>query len=84
MSRQGIKIKMIIFNLTKEEVEKINAWRKDHDCKLDDDPIFPGQKKIGAIGGQFTYLFTPTGLGTITIVRCGCGAEIDLTDVDSW
>lgn len=37
-----------------------------------------------AIGGEFTYCFTPTGLGTIIKVKHYKGEEIDLTDYDSW
>lgn len=44
------------------------------------DPIFPGHKKVGAIGGELTYMFTPTGLGVIEKVRCTCESEIDASD----
>ncbi len=38
----------------------------------------------GAIGGVTSFTFTPTGLGVIVKVRCGCGEEVDITDFDSW
>lgn len=39
----------------------------------------------GAIGGEITYCFTPTSLGTILVVKhAGTGKEINLTDFNSW
>jgi hypothetical protein len=41
--------------------------------------------KSGAIGGRYSYIFTPTSLGTVSRVKCcACQAEIDLTDYDEW
>lgn len=54
---------------------KLAAWQEEH--------MHPGEKK-GAIGGAWTYSYTPTGLGTVVKVSCACGGEIDLTDYDSW
>ena len=40
---------------------------------------------VGAIGGRFTYSFTPTGLGMIVEVVDGIsGKSIDLTEYDLW
>jgi hypothetical protein len=38
----------------------------------------------GAIGGELTYSFTPTSLGTIIKVKHSSGAELDLTFYESW
>lgn len=38
----------------------------------------------GAIGGRFSYKFTPTGLGTIIHCECACGDHLDVTDYDGW
>lgn len=54
-------------------------WVKKHTkkkCKV--------YKNPGAIGGGMTYSFTPTGLGTIVKVQCGCGDSFDVTDYDNW
>lgn len=49
------------FPISEEEEKKINDWIKEICDK------YPGN--AGAIGGRFTYKFTPTGVGTFgTIV----------------
>lgn len=60
--------------------EKLNKWFCDHKC------VYYGRPDsyAGAIGGNFTYEVTPTSLGDIFKVSCGCGQEIDLTDYESW
>ncbi len=48
------------------------------------------QKKInsGAIGGEITYEFTPTTVGTVIIVTYCKGTDVeavvDVTDYDEW
>lgn len=41
-------------------------------------------KYDGAIGGKWTYEFTPTSIGTVCKVRCACGYSDDLSDYNSW
>jgi len=67
-----------MFELTKEKRQKFNDWLNQHNkyCQLKDND--------GAIGGRLTYCFTPTNLGIIITVKCGCGAECDLTNVEDW
>jgi len=36
----------------------------------------------GAIGGKFTYSFTPTSLGVIAVITCSCGYKLDCTDYE--
>lgn len=69
---------MISFSLESGELEEFAKWNEEHKkkCSLKDSQ--------GAIGGRLTFSFTPTGLGTITEVKCGCGEEIDLTDYKGW
>lgn len=44
-----------------------------------------GQPYLGAVGGVFTYTFTPTGIGTVIRVVCSyTKAELDVSDYDSW
>lgn len=77
--------KLMQFNLTDDESIKMADWLIAHNskCKYYDDGTKP-YNPVGAIGGRLTYSFTPTGLGVITIIKCACGAEIDLTDYESW
>lgn len=38
-----------------------------------------------AAGGRYTFRFTPTGLGDVTVIICGaCRKRKDLTDYDAW
>lgn len=66
------------YALEDDELAKLNAW--DHQCKWHGTP----DRYAGAIGGELTFSFTPTSLGRIAKVRCGCGAEIDLTEYSAW
>lgn len=68
------------FHISKEDAEKIRTWINKHDltCKFSD-PM-----SCGAIGGRFTYQFTPTGLGMITSIVCACNEEFNFTDYDYW
>ena len=41
--------------------------------------------KSGAMGECFSYIITPTGLGTILEVKCNvCGKSKTITDFDNW
>jgi hypothetical protein len=61
------------FTLSPEQMEKFEKWRKEK-----------GEVYVGAIGGAYTFCFTPTGLGTIEVVKCADGTELDLTDYDNF
>lgn len=65
------------FTLTAEQMEKFDTWRIKKNER-------DGQVNVGAIGGAYTFCFTPTGLGMIEEVRCSDGTKINLTDVDNW
>jgi hypothetical protein len=61
------------FQLNEDEIAKFKEWKKL-------------LKKLppAAIGGSYTFCFTPTGVGTsVTVVRID-GQKIDLTDYDKW
>lgn len=65
------------FNLEIEQEKKASEWIKN---QLTSKP-----KNSGAIGGRFTFSFTPTSLGTIIKVEDNQTKEIlDLTDYSSW
>lgn len=64
-----------MFSLDKDELKKLREWQKGHDQTV----------YTGAIGGRYTYSFTPTSLGTIAKVKDAVTkTEIDLTDYLSW
>jgi hypothetical protein len=66
-----------IFTLTAEQMKKFDTWRIEKNKKN-------GPVDVGAIGGAYTFCFTPTGFGTMEYVTCADGTKIDLTDSDSW
>lgn len=69
-----------MFELYDDEKEKLREWLKEHDKKC----VLAVPMNQGAIGGRLTYCFTPTGLGAIVKVKCGCGSEVTLTNFDDW
>ena len=68
------------FELSDKELASFNEWREQHDKTC---PHAKGEG-LGAIGGRFTYSFTPTGLGVVTEIKCACGGEVNVTNVDDW
>jgi hypothetical protein len=65
------------FTLTAEQMKKFDTWRIEKNKTK-------GEVNVGAIGGAYTFCFTPTGLGTVEVVKCADGTQLDLTDIDSW
>jgi hypothetical protein len=68
------------------DVEKIKAWCDEQDKKVAQKQNRPdGQAYYGAIGGAYTYMYTPTGLGLIVKIKNNLTEEIlDLTDYENW
>jgi len=64
------------FVVSDKDTEKSKKWQEQHKkiCNID----------VGAIGGRFSWSFTQTGLGCITILKCACGKEFDLTEFENW
>lgn len=65
------------FRITDRERKEISEWQKKHDAEvhgLDTD-----RKRLsagGAIGGRYSYEFTPTSIGVIGVCKCGrCKGE---------
>lgn len=78
-----------VFTVSKEEEKKIRAWMKEQDKKVAERQnnigVFKGCANYGAIGGGYTYCFTPTGIGMIVKVVNGVTKEeLDVTDYDSF
>ena len=71
-----------LFKVTGEQEKQAQKFMLTHDCSCRKDE--DGWPYVGAIGGATTFCFTPTGLGDILVVKCTCGAEVNLTDFDSW
>lgn len=68
-----------VFKLSPTQIEKYQIWSEEHECSL---PCVPGLgKHCGAIGGEETFCFTPTGIGTFLNVKCVCGASLDLSEI---
>ena len=67
-----------MFPVSKGETDAIEKWSEEHDCKT------RSVAECGAIGGRLTYCFTPTGLGIITVVKCACGGQVDVTEYENW
>ena len=84
----------MIFELTEAQQLAIKQWDdgvvkpKIKELQKDVDPHLTCNGEVpyaGAIGGRLTYSFTPTGLGTIVVVKCGLtDEELDLTEYDLW
>ena len=79
---------METFDISEEDWERIMAWQQEIDAKVMEqqkgtDMERPGVAYYGAIGGGYTYSFTPTGLGTVVKVRNGLtGDVLDITDYE--
>lgn len=86
---------IMIFTITETEQQQIDEWLEklrpeliEHLKKINPhyaDIAMDGELYVGAIGGELTYCFTPTSLGTTTIIRENIsGNTLDLTDYNSW
>jgi hypothetical protein len=64
------------FSLTDLQIAKFEAWRNEM-WKRNDNP--------GSVGGQFTFKFIPTSIGTIVKVHYyHTDEEIDITDYNTF
>lgn len=75
------------FTITEKQWDRIREWKKEVKEKVmkdfPPDDLQPDRPYFGAIGGGVTYSFTPTGMGTIFVVKYG-NETIDLTDYNEW
>jgi hypothetical protein len=67
------------FVLNKQEEQDAKKFIEEHkDCTWDPD-------HTPAIGGRFSYTFTPLGIGTEVEIKCNiCHNHKDITDVSNW
>lgn len=66
------------FTLSGDEYMAYLSWELEHRKTC------PHCKNPTANGGRLTFCFTPTGVGTGVVIKCGCGASVDVTDVSKW
>lgn len=64
------------FTLNDEQEELLRDWQNNHDCKYRREN---GYRDAGTFGGADTFTFIPTSIEMVTLVKCACGAEIDLS-----
>jgi len=62
-----------MFILSQKQLDKVEEWKKTLSKEPDT-----------AIGGAFTYEFTPTSIGTIIKVKYHNGTSIDLTEYEDF
>eukprot|EP00041_Stephanoeca_diplocostata_P019789 m.430566 g.430566 ORF g.430566 m.430566 type:complete len:80 (+) comp21397_c1_seq2:280-519(+) len=74
------------FFLTPEQEAKLQPWIEEQDKKCAEQQGNPGGRpNYGAIGGAYTYSFSPTSLGVVVTVKNSVTNEsIDLSDYDDW
>ena len=65
---------MYKFELTEDQIKKFEKWQKKHE------PMY-----TGAIGGRYTFEFTPTSIGiAVVAVDNLTHTELNLTDYENW
>jgi len=62
----------MIFEIPKSKDIEINKWISNHKCKYKNKPT--------AIGGRYSFIFIPTGIGIFIKVKCICGKELIIND----
>lgn len=69
------------FPISEAEDKAITEWQEAHIKKKHWDKHHNCPKSFGAIGGNFTYEFTPTSIGIIGTVKCSCGESFDFQEL---
>lgn len=64
------------FPITDEEMKAIEEWQKKHEAEAHN-----GSSYAGAIGGRYSFIFTPTSIGTVGTIRCSCGADFNFQKI---
>lgn len=54
------------FPITKLDERRIDEWKYTHEMQEHSRP-------------SYSYIFTPTALGLVGVIRCSCGAEFDFS-----
>lgn len=83
----------MLFELTEEEQERVGVWYESLKPKILEaqraagvvDPLGEPEPYYGASGSGLTYEITPTGIGTVIVVReYSTGETLDLTNYGDW
>jgi len=73
----------IRFALDDVETERALAFMKKHAHK--EELKSQGKLAFTTLGQQFTYEFTPGGLGSGVVIKCNiCGESENITNIDNW
>ena len=64
------------FPINKDQDDAINIWIKKHQAQKHN-----GIESNSCIGGQYSYHFYPTAIGTSGTIRCSCGAEFEFMEL---
>ena len=65
------------FDISEAEADLIRSWKERH-IKMDHN----GHYVKSAMGGQFSYIFTPTSIGVIGEITCTCGASCEFRSLN--
>ena len=57
------------FPITEEESDRIYEWKYKHEMQEHPRP-------------SYSYIFTPTALGLVGVIKCSCGAEFDFRKLE--
>jgi len=72
------------FLIHDDDEAEIKAWMKEVEAKrIAEHPNDPSVNYAGAIGGETTYIFTPTGVG-IALEVSHFGVKKDFSHVENW
>lgn len=63
------------FPITEKENHAIIEWMHNHNNETHSGSYG------GTIGGRYSYIFTPTSIGTVASVKCVCGEEFTFCDL---
>lgn len=77
------------FQITPEQWTKFHSWQVEQDKKVIETQkerhLFPDEPYYGAIGGGYTFSFTPTSIGLIIQISNNVTKEmLDVTDYENW
>lgn len=65
------------FLLNENELKKAKDFKKRMEKKYSYE-----EKYCGAVGGFYTFCFTPTGIGTVVVIKTELGDEENITDFE--
>ncbi len=68
---------MKVFTQDDNQEAKVEKWQRCHPCPFRDTKT--GLRQSATFGDMDTYSFVPTSVGMLVLVKCACGAEIDVS-----